>query len=104
MEQSFNCLDILALQLFLGSIIYIIGSIILIILLNRYYKIKFSNKLVLISVQLGLTYIFSIIIWCYISQDCDIMFLEFINIPALIAECLSIPFFLIIIKRIYDTK
>lgn len=54
-----NTLDILTLQLFLGSIVFIIGSIVLLLLLYRCYKIMFVTKVVVISSQLVLTHILS---------------------------------------------
>lgn len=100
MEQSFNFHDILILQLLLGSISFIIGAIIILIILHRNNIINLLNKILLFILHFICTYIFSIIIWLFLLQNINIMLIECINIPALIAECISIPLFVLMIKYI----
>ena len=100
MEQSFYFNDILILQLLLGSIIFIIGSIIIFITLYMNNITNFLYKIIIIILHFLCTYIFSILIWFFLPQNINIMLIECINIPALIAECVSLPLFILIIKYI----
>lgn len=90
-------MNIILLNAYLGLIVFLIGTIILIISL---YKIKFiKNKIqlfVICAAQLILSNIISLAIWKLWIFDVDVMVL-FISYPALIAECITIPLFLYIL-------
>ena len=87
-EQYVSIWELVLLQLFMGSITYLIGSIAFFfalrkILINKHKKIMLSLFQLCISITL------SFVIWQFWIFDIDIMFL-FISIPALIAECITI--------------
>ena len=95
-EQFFSIGDIILLQLFLGSIIYLCGSIILFFLIRKYTK-KYNIFLYLIY-QFCLSFLLSLLIWQFWAINLDIMIFEIINLPALIAEIITLAIIIILIK------
>jgi hypothetical protein len=97
-EQYISIWELISLQLFLGSIIYIVGCIVLFFVLrkveNRKYKIALS-----LLVQFCISVLLSLIIWQSWNIDIDIMALEFINLPALFSEFVTIPICYFILKN-----
>lgn len=92
-EQYFTFTEILLLQLFLGTAVYVISAIILIVLLASIKKWKFTKALLAWLIHFIIVLPLSIGIWLYLpnfTAPMDLMFLEIINIPALIAECVVI--------------
>lgn len=92
-EQYFTFTEILLLQLFLGAAVYVISAIILIVLLVSIKKWKFTKALLAWLIHFIIVLPLSIGIWLYLpnfTAPMDLMFLEIINIPALIAECVVI--------------
>ncbi len=97
-EQNISIWEVLLLQLFLGSIIYIVGSIVLFFVLRKVVSYKY--KIVsLLLVQLGISVLLSLIIWKSWIINIDIMILEFINLPALFSELITIPIIYFILKE-----
>ena len=97
-EQYISIWELISLQLFLGSIIYIVSCIVLFFVLrkveNRKYKIALS-----LLVQFCISVLLSLIIWQSWNIDIDIMALEFINLPALFSEFVTIPICYFILKN-----
>lgn len=92
-EQYFPFYEILLLQLFLGAAVYTISAIILIVLLVSIKKWKFTKALLVWLIHFIIVLPLSIGIWLYLpnyTAPMDLMLLEIINIPALIAECVVI--------------
>ena len=97
-EQNISIWEVLLLQLFLGSIIYIVGSIVLFFVLRK--VVSYQYKIVsLLLVQLGISVLLSLIIWKSWIINIDIMILEFINLPALFSELIIIPIIYFILKK-----
>ena len=92
-NKYFTFTEILLLQLFLGAAVYAISAIILIVLLVSIKKWKFTKALLAWLIHFIIVLPLSIGIWLYLpnfTAPMDLMFLEIINIPALIAECVVI--------------
>ena len=102
-EQYISIWELISLQLFLGSIIYIVSCIVLFFVLrkveNRKYKIALS-----LLVQFCISVLLSLIIWQSWNIDIDIMALEFINLPALFSEFVTIPICYFILKNGINKK
>ena len=86
-EQYISIWELISLQLFLGSIIYIVGCIVLFFVLRKEVNRKYKIALLLL------------IIWQSWNIDIDIMALEFINLPALFSEFVTIPICYFILKN-----
>lgn len=97
-EQNISIWEVLLLQLFLGSIIYIVGSIILFFVLRKVVSNKYKIVLLLL-VQFGISVLLSLIIWKFWIINIDIMIFEFINLPALFSELITIPIIYFILKK-----
>ena len=93
-EQYISIWELISLQLFLGSIIYIVGCIVLFFVLRKEVNRKYKIALLLL-VQFCISVLLSLIIW----QSWDIMALEFINLPALFSEFVTIPICYFILKN-----
>ena len=87
-EQYISIWELISLQLFLGSIIYIVGCIVLFFVLRKEVNRKYKIAVLL-----------SLIIWQSWNIDIDIMALEFINLPALFSEFVTIPICYFILKN-----
>jgi len=101
-EQYVFIWEFVLLQLFLGSVIYLVGSIVFFFILRKVIINK-NKKIILLLFQLCISVILSLFIWKYWILDIDIMFL-FISIPALLAECITIPIMLFILNRLIKTN
>ena len=97
-EQYISIWELISLQLFLGSIIYIVGCIVLFFVLRKEVNRKYKIALLLL-VQFCISVLLSLIIWQSWNIDIDIMALEFINLPALFSEFVTIPICYFILKN-----
>jgi len=100
-EQYISIWELVLLLLFMGSITYLVGSIVFFFTLRKTLINKYK-KIILLLFQLCISVILSLVIWRFWILDIDIMFL-FVSIPALIAECITIPITLFILKRLSKT-
>lgn len=90
-------MNIILLNAYLGLIVFLIGTVILIVSLYKMKLVKTIVQLFLIAVaQLIVSNIISLAIWKLWIFEMDVMLL-FISYPALIAECISIPLFIYIL-------
>ena len=78
-EQYISIWELISLQLFLGSIIYIVGCIVLFFVLRKEVNRKYKIALLLL-VQFCISVLLSLIIWQSWNIDIDIMALEFIDL------------------------
>lgn len=97
-EQHISIWEVLLLQLFLGSIIYIVGSIVLFFSLRKTVNRKYKIVLLLL-VQFLMSVLLSLIIWKFWTLNFDIMIFEFINLPALFSVLITIPICYFALKR-----
>lgn len=92
-------MELLILNAYLGSIVFLICTIILIVTLYKRKLTKGIMQIIFLSVmQFLVSNLISLVIWRFWILEIDIMFL-FISIPALIAECITIPITLYILKK-----
>lgn len=91
-------MDLLLLNMYLGSVIFITGMVISSLIIRKFEKQKLKIIL-LIILQFLLAYILSLMIWRFWFFNFDIM-LNIISLPALIAE----TFVILIIYLIYRSK
>jgi hypothetical protein len=96
-EQYISIWELVLLQLFMGSITYLVGSIAFFFTLRK-VVINKQKKIMLLLLQLCISVILSLVIWQFWILDIDIMFL-FISIPALIAECITILITLFVLNK-----
>lgn len=89
-------MDFLLLNMYLGSVTFIIGIIVLVLILRKITARKLTLTLIVVT-QSVISIFLSLAIWCFWILDVDIVFL-FISIPALIAECITIPIVLFLVK------
>lgn len=101
-EQYVSIWELILLQLFMSSITYLVGSIVFFFTLRK-VVINKSNRVILLLLQLCISVILSLVVWQFWVLDIDIMYL-FISIPALIAECITIPITLFVLKRLSKTN
>jgi hypothetical protein len=97
-EQHISGLELILLQMFLGSIIYLFGCIVLFFVLRKMINRKYKMILFLLF-QFCVSVILSLFIWQFWVIDIDIMIIEFVNLPALFAELITIPIFYFILKK-----
>ncbi len=97
-EQYISISELISLQLFWGSITYLIGSIVFFFILRK-ALIKRWGIIILLLLQFFVSVILSFVIWQFGYFDIDIM-IGMILIPALIAEIITISFFHFIRKWI----
>ena len=71
-EQYISIWELISLQLFLGSIIYIVGCIVLFFVLRKEVNRKYKIALLLL-VQFCISVLLSLIIWQSWNIDIDIM-------------------------------
>ena len=96
--------ELMLIQLIMGSITYLLGSIVFFLYLRKII-IPYWKKILLMLLQLCIAYIFSLFIWGWgwniINRfvELDIL-IGFINIPSLIAETLTILIFLLCKKNV----
>ena len=95
-EQHFTLSEILLLQLLLGSITYLIGSIAFFFLIK---KLPMKWKVLAMSLQFSLAVALSMVIWRFWPFPFDIMVFDGINLPALLAELIFLLPILIFQKR-----
>ncbi len=88
-EQYASILDILLLQLFLGSIVYLIGSAIFFFILRK-TRHRNSKIILLLFIQFCFSILLSLIVWKNWIINIDIMVFEFINLPAMFSEFITI--------------
>jgi len=97
-------MEYILLNAYLGLIVFFVGTITLIVTLYKRKLITSIVHIVFIAViQFFLSNLISLAVWRYWILDIDIMFL-FVSIPALIAECITIPITLFILKRLSKTN
>jgi hypothetical protein len=101
-EQYISIWELILFQLFLGSITYLFGSIVFFFTLRK-VLIKKYGIIMLLLLQFCISIVLSLVIWQFWISDIDIMFL-FISIPALIAECITIPVVLYVLKKLRRNK
>jgi hypothetical protein len=97
-EQYISIWELILLQLFLGSIIYIVGSIILFFVLRKMVSRKYKIVLLLL-IQFWISVLLSIIIWKFWIINIDIMTFEFVNLPALFSELITVPIYYFFLKK-----
>lgn len=90
-EQYISIWELILLQLFLGSITYLIGSIVLFFVLRKALINRF-RILILLLLQFFVSVVLSLAIYQFWTFDIDIM-IGIILIPAFIAEIITISFF-----------
>lgn len=101
-EQYISIWELILLQLFWGSIIYLVGSIVLFLVLRDMVNIKIV--LLLLLVQFCISVLLSLIIWKFWIINIDIMIFEFVNLPALFSELTTIPIYYFVLKKKYHKR
>ena len=86
-------------NLYLGAVVFIIGSILLILKIKKLLKTKIVQIVLIAITQFVFSNLTSLAIWRFWILGIDIMFL-FISLPALIAECITIPITLFVLKQV----
>lgn len=98
-EKYISGLELVLLQFLLGSVIYLVGSIVFFFILRKTVVNKYK-KAILLLLQFCISFILSFVIWFFWAIKIDIMIFEFVNLPALIAECITIPITLFVLKKL----
>jgi membrane-bound metal-dependent hydrolase YbcI (DUF457 family) len=94
MEQSASASEIVLLQLYLGSPVFGLAALILAFFLRSHLKISWLSVLFAVLSCSAVALATSIVIWYFWpSAFGDIMAVQFVNLPALLA---SIPVFAIV--------
>lgn len=101
MINSVSLGDFIVLGLYLGSLVYIIGIIILVFMFKKMLSKVSSSVILLCIIHTILTYFISVFIWLFWPFKIDVM-LSIFFIPAIIAEFFTIPVFLWIGKKIFN--
>lgn len=101
-EQYISIWELVSLQLFMGSITFLSGSVILFFTVRK-TLINNYTKIILLLLQSCISIVLSLVIWQFWILEIDTMFL-FISIPALLAECITIPITLFVLKRLNKTN
>ena len=96
-EQYISIWELVLLQLFMGSITFLVGSIVFFFTLRK-LLINMYKRIILLLFQLCISVFLSLVIWQFWNLDIDILFL-FISIPALIAECITILITIFVLKN-----
>lgn len=81
MNMYYSYFDIFLLQIYLGSIVYLIGALVRFWLIG---KANFSSFLVII-IALIISVILSLFFWRIVPMN-DVMLIGFVNIPAVLSE------------------
>lgn len=81
MNMYYSYFDIFLLQIYLGSIVYLIGTLVRFLLIG---KASFSSFLVLI-VSFMISVNLSLFFWRIVPMK-DLMLIGFVNIPAILSE------------------
>ena len=97
-EQYISICELILLQLLLGSIIYIVGSVALFFVLRKTVNCKCKIFLLLL-VQFCVSILLSLVIWKFWVINIDVMIFEFINLPALFCELITIPICYFVLKK-----
>jgi pilus assembly protein TadC len=97
-EQHISISELIQIQLFLGSITYLIGSVALFFLVWKIIIKKCKIVLILLF-QLCISVILSFFIWQFWAINIDIMAFNFVNLPALFAETVTILVFFFVLKK-----
>ena len=96
-EKYISGLELIWIQFLLGSVVYLVGSIVFFFVLRKVGISKYKKIMLLLS-QFCISVILSFVIWGIWTLNIDIMIFEFINLPALIAECVTIPIMLYVLR------
>lgn len=94
-DKSISLVELLSLGVYLGSIVYLIGLIVFVVLI---YNKKTYKSIVLIIVKLLLSIILSVFIWRFWPLEIDIM-QGVIFLPSIFAEIISISFLYFLYKK-----
>lgn len=89
MNNEIYFIELIGLQFFLGSIVYLCAIIATTLILIKKKK-KLFNIILIDITHFVFSVLISLLIWSDWSWEIDIMFLGFLNIPALIGEVVSI--------------
>jgi len=98
MEHNISIIELISLELYLGSISFIIGTLFFIIILQK-LRLKKIKILLYTILQIISSIIITSIIHIIWNPHYDIMF-SFIFLPNIIAEVITISSLLFIIKNI----
>jgi len=97
-EQYISIWELVLLQLFMGSITYLIGSVVFFFTLRKRPLINTYKKIKLLVFQLCVSIILSLVIWQFWPLGIDIMY-GVINIPAIFSELITILLILMILGK-----
>lgn len=97
MEHNISIIELISLELYLGSISFIIGTLFFIIILQK-LRLKKIKILLYTILQIISSIIITSIIHIIWNPHYDIMF-SFIFLPNIIAEVITISSLLFIIKK-----
>ena len=90
MDKYLTLLELLMLNLGLGLVVFLIGSVVLIMLLRKKTIKRASKMILLIVLQILFANLLALVIWRFWPFEFDIIF-YFISLPALFAEIITIP-------------
>jgi hypothetical protein len=105
----FSFTDLIILQTYLGIPVYAAGVFILIIILKKYFASGIKNIVIAAIAYLITGIFFGLVIWIFWPfYNLDMMLLEIINLPAIIATLILLPLhiwiFSLINKKVIKTS
>lgn len=97
---SISLSELILLNIYLGSIMFIVGSVVLFFLIRSKIKgISILKISLSIISQLIVSILFSLLVWKLWTLKTDIMF-GFVFFPALISELIMMPLILFILSKV----
>ena len=87
--------EMILLQMYLGSVIYVICSIASYFIMKHYFL---QHIVLWLVAKLLLSVTVSLLIWCYWPFHFDIMVAQFINLPALFSESILVFLLVVLLK------
>ena len=97
-SMSISLAELLSLNIYLGGVIFLIGSLGILWLIVK-YKRSIIWIISFVIIQLIISVFLSLVIWRFWPFDGDIMY-GFVFLPALISECITIPLVLVFKMRL----
>jgi len=107
-SKSISLVELLLIGTYLGSIIYLAGLFVFIVLVYKKCR-KVSKKISLVKLillcvtQLVLSIILSIFIWLKWIFSIDVLF-GFVFIPSIISELIIISLFIVVCNKMIDNR
>jgi len=100
-EESITISELIILQLYLGSPVYLIAIVIELFYAHKISHVRLANvrTIVIISSCFIVSILLSLVVWHIWPIKFDIMIFQFINIPCVVAQIFVLPIALWLFKK-----